>query len=64
MSAHASPNIITDGLAFMYDTGSGKSYKGEPTTNLVPTPNANARFTTSNNWQTYNTNQYNSNTYF
>ena len=32
MSAHASPNIITDGLAFMYDTGSGKSYKGEPTT--------------------------------
>ena len=64
MSAHASPNIITDGLAFMYDTGSGKSYKGEPTTNLVPTPNANARFTTSNGWSTYNTNQYNSNTYF
>ncbi len=49
MSAHASPNIITDGLAFMYDTGNGKSYKGEPTTNIVPTPNANARFTTSNN---------------
>ena len=64
MSAHASPNIITDGLAFMYDTGDGKSYKGEPTTNIVPTPNANSRFTTSNNWQTYNTNQYNSNTYF
>jgi len=64
MSAHASPNIITDGLAFMYDTGSGKSYKGEPTTNIVPTPNANARFTTSNGWSTYNTNQYNSNTYF
>ena len=34
MSAHASPNIITDGLAFMYDTGSGKSYKGEPAENL------------------------------
>ena len=34
MSAHASPNIITDGLAFMYDTGSGKSYKGEPTVNV------------------------------
>ena len=64
MSAHASPNIITDGLVFMYDTGSGKSYKGEPTTNLVPTPNANARFTTSNGWSTYNTNQYNGNTYF
>jgi|11_taG_2_1085331.scaffolds.fasta_scaffold06797_2 hypothetical protein len=34
MSAHANPNIITDGLAFMYDTGDGKSYKGQPTTNL------------------------------
>ena len=64
MSAHANPNIITDGLAFMYDTGDGKSYKGEPTSNIVPTPNANSRFTTSNNWRTYNTNQYNSNTYF
>lgn len=29
-----SPKIVTDGLAFIYDTGSGKSYKGEPTTNL------------------------------
>jgi len=29
-----SPTIATDGLAFIYDTGSGKSYKGEPTTNL------------------------------
>jgi len=29
-----SPKIVTDGLSFMYDTGSGKSYKGEPTTNL------------------------------
>ena len=27
-----SPKIVTDGLSFMYDTGSGKSYKGEPTT--------------------------------
>ncbi len=29
-----SPKIVTDGLSFMYDTGSGKSYKGEPTTNV------------------------------
>jgi len=36
MSAHASPNIITDGLVFLYDTDDGKSYKGEPTTNLNP----------------------------
>ena len=27
-----SPKIVTDGLSLMYDTGSGKSYKGEPTT--------------------------------
>ncbi len=45
MSAHANPNIITDGLAFMYDTGDGKSFKGEPTTNLVG--NMTKRF---NNW--------------
>ena len=31
-----SPKIVTDGLSFMYDTGSGKSYKGEPTTNYGP----------------------------
>jgi len=64
MSAHANPDIIDDGLVFLYDTDDGKSFKGEPTTNIVPTPEANSRFTTSNNWQTYNTNQYNSNTYF
>ena len=27
-----SPKIVTNGLSFMYDTGSGKSYRGEPTT--------------------------------
>jgi len=35
MSAHANPNIITDGLAFMYDTDDSKSYKGQPATNLI-----------------------------
>lgn len=34
MSAHANPDIVTDGLAFIYDSGSGKSYKGEPTVNV------------------------------
>ena len=29
-----SPKIVTDGLAFIYDTGSGKSYKGEPVVNI------------------------------
>jgi hypothetical protein len=37
MSAHANPDIIDDGLVFMYDTDDGKSYKGEPTTNFMPT---------------------------
>jgi hypothetical protein len=34
MSSHANPDIVTDGLAFIYDTGSGKSYKGEPVVNI------------------------------
>jgi len=38
MSAHANPDIIDDGLVFLYDTDDGKSYKGEPTTNLFPSP--------------------------
>lgn len=36
MSAHANPDIIDDGLVFMYDTYDGKSFKGEPTTNYGP----------------------------
>ncbi|MDB4761381.1 LamG domain-containing protein [bacterium] len=64
MSSHCNPSVVDDGLVFLYDVEDIQSYKGEPTTNIVPTPEANSRFTTSNNWQTYNTNQYNSNTYF
>ena len=29
MSAHANPDIVDDGLVFIYDTDDGKSYKGE-----------------------------------
>jgi len=36
MALSHSPKIVTDGLVFMYDTGDGKSYKGEPTTNYGP----------------------------
>ena len=43
MSAHANPNIITDSLVYMYDTGSGKSYKGEPTINYIHHQNAVAK---------------------
>ena len=35
MATAYSPKIITDNLVFMYDTDDGKSYKGEPTTNLI-----------------------------
>lgn len=38
MSAHANPDIVDDNLVFLYDTDDGKSYKGEPTTNLFPSP--------------------------
>lgn len=64
-------NIVTDGLFFGYDTyyggvqgASTRFYKGEPTVNVVPSPQHNGRFTTSNNWASYNTNQYNSNNDF
>lgn len=51
-------NNSTYGLVFGYDVGSDISYLGEPTTNLVPDAANNGRFTTSNGWATYNTNQY------
>jgi hypothetical protein len=35
MALFHSPKTSTDGLVFMYDTGNSKSYKGEPTTNLI-----------------------------
>jgi len=35
MALSHSPKIVTDSLVFMYDTDDGKSFKGEPTTNLI-----------------------------
>ncbi len=55
--------LNNEGLVFGYDS-EGFSFGGEPTTNLVPTPQHNSNFTIQNSWGTYNTNQYNSNTYF
>ena len=52
MSAHANPNIITDGLVFMYDTGSGKSYRGEPTINYIHSQNAVAKDSYTTNFAT------------
>lgn len=66
MPSSVGPNIKgEENLVFSFDTGDIKnSYKGEPTTNIVPAPERNSRFTTSNSWYTYNTAQYNGNTYF
>ena len=35
MSAHANPDLVDDNLVFLYDTDDAKSFKGEPTTNLI-----------------------------
>jgi len=59
--------IVTDGLVLCLDAHDAKSYAGEPATNLIPLASGgdgNSRFTTTNAWGTYNTNQYNSNQYF
>lgn len=55
--------VNNEGLVFGYDS-SGFKFGGEPTTNKIPSPQNNGRFTTSNGWSTYNTNQYNGAQYF
>jgi hypothetical protein len=55
--------LNNENLVFGYDS-QGFSFGGEPTTNLVPSPQHNSNFTIQNGWSTYNTNQYNGNTYF
>jgi hypothetical protein len=69
---YTGPKLTNKDLVFGYDTGYGiannsiatRFYPGEPTTNLLPSPGTNGRFTTSNGWSTYNTNQYNGNNDF
>jgi hypothetical protein len=69
---YTGPHIKRDGLVFGYDTGYGiadnraetRFYPGEPTTNILPSPENNGRFTTANGWASYNTNQYNGNNDF
>ena len=38
MSTKYSPKIVTDGLVMYIDAGNIKSFRGEPTTNVVPNP--------------------------
>ena len=63
MGIKSGPSIVSDGLVLCLDAISADSYPGEPTDNKQPN-NASSRFTSSNSWGTYNTNQYNSNNYF
>ena len=50
---------VTSGSVFAYDTGDTvNSYIGEPTVNLLPSPELNGYPTYGNYWYTYNTNQY------
>ena len=58
MSTSGGPKKITDGLVLSFDASNIISFRGEPTTNILPNPSNNGRFTSSNSWGTYNTNQY------
>ena len=64
MGVHAGPEIAESGLVLALDGANFKSFKGEATTNLIPSPTLNAYPTTGNGWGSYNTNQYGSGTYF
>jgi hypothetical protein len=64
MGVFSGPDISESGLVLALDGGNFKSFKGEATTNLIPSPTVNAYPTTGNGWGTYNTNQYGSGTYF
>ena len=64
MGVFSGPDIKEDGLVLALDGANYKSFKGEATTNLIPSPTVNAYPTTGNGWGTYNTNQYGSGTYF
>jgi hypothetical protein len=64
MSTFINPGVVKSGLVLAFDAGNGASYRGEATTNLIPSPTVNAYPTSGNGWGTYNTNQYGSGTYF
>ena len=64
MGVFAGPEINESGLVLALDGANFKSFKGEATTNLIPSPFVNAFPRAGNGWGTYNTNQYGSGTYF
>jgi hypothetical protein len=59
--------VVTNGLQLYYNREFVKSFRGEATTNLIATYGngaVNSYPSIGNQWATYNTNQYNNNTYF
>ena len=64
MGVFGGPNVSEGGLVLALDGANYKSFKGEGTTNLIPSPTVNAYPTTGNGWGSYNANQYGSGTYF
>ena len=58
-----SPRITQDSLVLHLDAGNPKSFKGEPTTNLITNP-IDSYPSVGNGWGTYQTNQYNGGSYF
>jgi hypothetical protein len=64
MSTFVNPAVVKSGLVLAFDAGNGASYRGEATTNLIPSPTVNAYPTSGNGWGTYNTNQYGSGAFF
>ena len=67
MALSHSSNITTNGLVFATDLTTGtKTYLGGPFTNLIGSTGGDIQGfpQAGNSWGTYNTNQYNNNTYF
>lgn len=64
MTIATGPKLVENGLLFTYDMYNNRSMLGSPGTNILPSPGTNGRFTTSNDWGTYNTNQYNGGNFF
>jgi hypothetical protein len=64
MAVSSGPNSVETGLILIVDAANIKSFRGEPTTNLLPNPTINAYPTIGNGWGTYNTNQYGSGIFF
>jgi len=63
MSLVNTKRVITDGLVALLDAGNVKSFSGEQTANIINNE-TNSHPKVGNAWATYNTNQYNNNTYF